>query len=451
MSLYEPLFRKLLFPAYESVLRRRQTLSYLREYEHDQWRSREQLQVLQWNKLQRLVSHCWQQVPYYRERWSAAGVADVRDIASPQDYARLPLLTKADIRANFERMISPAHREGLLYKTTGGSTGEPFRFGYTRESYERRIAVMWRGYGWAGARLGQRALYLWGTSLGQQKTKDRLYHAAFNRCVLNSFVMSESNMAAYADAIDGFRPEVIVSYVGPLVKLAQWLEARGRRVHRPLRVLCAAEALLEHQRALIERVFGCPAFNTYGCREFMLIASECEHRKGLHLTADHLKVEISKPATATAGAGEIVVTDLHNYGMPMIRYLNGDMATESDAECACGRGLPMLSRIDGRKLDALYTADGRIMPGEYVVYAFLNAKGIKRYQVVQKKLDALEVVIVPDHDFEESTVELVRSELRKVLGDGIALDFRFTNEIPLTATGKLRVTLCELVTQGTDT
>ncbi len=449
MSLYEPLFRKLLFPAYESVLRRRHTLSYLHEYERDQWHSREQLLELQWSKLRRLVAHCWQQVPYYRERWSAAGVSDVRDIASPQDYARLPLLTKADIRANFERMISPAHREGLLYKTTGGSTGEPFRFGYTRESYERRIAVMWRGYGWAGARLGQRTLYLWGTSLGQQKTKDRLYHAAFNRRVLNSFVMSESNMAAYADAIEAFRPEIIVSYVGPLVKLAQWLEASGRRVHQPLRVLCAAEALLEHQRAIIERVFACAAFNTYGCREFMLIASECEHRNGLHLTADHLKVEILQP-TAMPGPGELVVTDLHNYGMPMLRYVNGDMATESQAECACGRGLPMLAKVDGRKLDALYTADGRIMPGEYVVYAFLNAKGVKRYQVVQKTLDALEVVIVRDDDFNESTIELVRGELRKVLGDGIALEFRFANEIPLTATGKLRVTISEIVPQGMD-
>lgn len=448
MSLYEPLFRKVLFPAYESGLRRRRTLSYLREYERDQWLTREQVHALQWAKLQRLVAHCWNEVPYYRERWSEAGVRAPADIATPDDYARLPLLTKADIRANFERMISPAHRDGLLYKTTGGSTGEPFRFGYTRESYERRIAVMWRGYGWARARLGQRTLYLWGTSLGQQKAKDRLYHAAFNRRVLNSFVMSESNMAGYADAIDAFRPEVIVSYVGPLVRLAEWLQANGRRIHQPLRVLGAAEALLDHQRSTIERVFGCPAFNTYGCREFMLIASECEHRTGLHLTADHLKVELVQPALDPAGAGELIVTDLHNYGMPMMRYVNGDLATASNTQCACGRGLPMLARVDGRKLDALYTADGRIMPGEYVVYAFLYAKGVKRYQVVQKRLDALEVVIVRDVDFDDSTIDLVRGELRKVLGDGIALDFRFVDEIPLTASGKLRVTVSELASQG---
>lgn len=448
MSLYEPLFRKLLFPAYESGLRRRRTLTYLREYERDQWLPRERLQALQWDKLQRLVAHCWNEVPYYRERWSQAGVAAPEDIATPADYARLPLLTKADIRASFERMISPAHRAGLFYKATGGSTGEPFRFGYTRESYERRIAVMWRGYGWAGARLGQRTLYLWGTSLGQQKAKDRLYHAAFNRRVLNSFVMSESNMAGYADAIDDFRPEVIVSYVGPLVKLAEWLEANGRRIHRPLRVLGAAEALLDHQRAIIERVFGCPAFNTYGCREFMLIASECERREGLHLTADHLKVELAASTGAEDGPAELIVTDLHNYGMPMMRYANGDLATASHAQCSCGRGLPLLARVDGRKLDALRTRDGHLVPGEYVVYAFLCAKGIKRYQVVQKRLDALELVIVRDQDFDESVVDLVRNELRKVVGQDMALEVRFADDIALTPSGKHRVTVCELDSPG---
>lgn len=448
MSLYEPLFRKVLFPAYESGLRRRRTLSYLRDYERDQWLPRERLQALQWEKLQRLIVHCWEQIPYYRQRWGEAGVSAPSDIASAADYARLPVLTKADIRAGFDRLISPAHRDGLLYKTTGGSTGEPFRFGYTRESYERRIAVMWRGYGWAGARLGQRTLYLWGTSLGQQKAKDRLYHAAFNRQVLNSFVMSESNLAGYADAIDAFRPEVIVSYVGPLVRLAEWLEASGRRIHRPLRILGAAEALHEPQRAILERVFGCPAFNTYGCREFMLIASECEHRQGLHLTSDHLKVEFAPTAGTTTGPAELVITDLHNYGMPMMRYANGDLATESQAQCACGRGLPMLARVDGRRLDALRTPDGHIVPGEYVVYAFLGAKGIKRYQVVQRRLDALELVIVRDGDFDASAVDLVRAELRKVVGQEMALEVHFADDIPLTASGKHRVTLCELDAPG---
>ena len=157
-GLYEPLFRKVLYPVYESGLRRRKTLAYLREYERDQWRSADEIDALQWRKLQRLIEHCWQHVPFYREWWGQAGVAAAADIRNREDYARLPVLTKPVIREHADAMISPAHRSDLYFKTTGGSTGEPLRFGYTRESYERRIAVMFRGYGWSGAHLGQRTV-----------------------------------------------------------------------------------------------------------------------------------------------------------------------------------------------------------------------------------------------------------------------------------------------------
>ncbi|HET6783857.1 MAG TPA: phenylacetate--CoA ligase family protein, partial [Pseudoxanthomonas sp.] len=414
-GLYEPLFRRVLFPAYESGLRRRKTLAYLREYEQSQWRTLEQTEALQWQKLQGLVRHCWEQVPYYRELWPTLGINAPDDIASPADYARLPVLTKPEIRANFDKLIAPAYRDGLLYKTTGGSTGEPLRFGYTRESYERRLSIMWRGYGWAGARLGQRTLYLWGTPVGAQKRKDRMYHAAFNRYMLNAFEMTEERMAEYADAVDRFRPETIVSYVAPIVKLAEWLIANDRRIHRPQRILGAAESLHESQRKIIEQAFGCPAYNTYGCREFMLIAAECEHRGGLHVNADHLKVELG--GSADTGPSDVIVTDLHNFGMPLLRYANGDLATAGAGSCACGRGLPLLASVDGRKLDALRTPDGRFVPGEYIVYAFLYATGIKRYQVVQKRLDAFEIRLVRDRDFDSSAIDLVRGELRKVVGD----------------------------------
>ena len=444
-GLYEPLFRHVLFPAYESGLWRRKTLAYLRDYERQQWLDPERIDALQWQKLQALLRHCWDHVPYYRETWSALGIAGPEDIRDPAHFARLPVLDKPTIRANFERLIADTHRAGLMYKTTGGSTGEPLKFGYTRESYERRIAVMWRGYGWAGARLGQRTLYLWGTPLGTQKPKERLYHSAFNRRMLNAFEMDRARMAEYADAIDRFRPETIVSYVAPIVEMADWLIADGRKVHAPARILGAAEAMHDGQRQRIERAFGAPAYNTYGCREFMLIAAECEHRDGLHVNADHLVVELRHgDSGAGDGPGELVVTDLHNLGMPLVRYVNGDLATPGHGRCACGRGLPRLARVDGRKLDALRTPDGRFVPGEYVVYAFLYAIGIRRYQVVQKRLDAFEILVVPDEGFDPAVIEYMRGELVKVVGDSVALEFRLMEEIPLTPSGKQRVTVSEL-------
>jgi phenylacetate-CoA ligase len=448
MSLYEPLFRRVLYPAYESGLRRRGTLRHLRDYERDQWRSPDELDALQWQRLQALIAHCWEQVPFYRRWWGETGMAGAADIRSREDYARLPVLTKPVIRANAEDMVSPAHRAGLFYKTTGGSTGEPLRFGYTRESYERRIAVMFRGYAWSGAHLGQKTVYLWGAPVaapaGYALFKDRLYHAAFNRRMLNAFDMDERRMAEYADAIDRFKPETIVSYVGPLVELAQWIERKGRRIHRPKRILGAAEALHPHQRELLQRVFGAPAYDTYGCREFMLIAAECEHGDGLHLNTDHLHVEYADGPEAS-GPSDLIVTDLYNFGMPLMRYANGDLGTPGARTCACGRGLPKLARVDGRKLDALRLRDGRLVPGEYVVYVFLPVKGVKQYQVVQREADALQVRLVPDDGFDAASVQaLVRDGLRKVAGDDVAIHFEIVDHIALTPSGKRRVTVCEL-------
>ena len=447
-SWYEKALSRVLYPLWESGLRRRHTLAYLADYQRDQWLAPEQIAALQWQRLKQLLEHCERAVPYYRQRWREAGIA-VADIRSLDDYAQLPVLTKADIRQHFDALQAEGWHDRVLTKATGGSTGDPLRFGYTRESYERRTAVMWRGYDWAGSRMGRRTLFVWGGAVGTphrfQQFKDRVYNAAFARRVLNSFDMTEANMAGYADAIDDYRPQVIVGYVGPLVRLAQWLLDTGRRVAAPQSIIGAAESLHEFQREIIERAFGCPAYNTYGCREFMLIASECERREGLHVNADHLVVELQRrPGAPATEPGEVVITDLFNYGMPFVRYLNGDVATASDHVCSCGRGLPLLQRVDGRLLDAIRTPAGHLLPGEFFPHMLKDVPGLARFQVVQRRLDQLDLSLVRGPGFDDSSLAYIRRELAKVVGDSLQLNVHFVDDIPLTPSGKWRVCISEL-------
>lgn len=461
MSAYEPLFRHLFLPAYESVLMRRKTLAYLREYQRNQWMAPEEISALQWLKLKRLLAHCWAEVPYYRQRWRELGLAGPEDIRNRGDYARLPVLTKQDIRDNFEALHARSLRGALLYKATGGSTGEPLRFGYSRESYERRIAVMWRGYGAAGVPLGGRTLYLWGGSVGDMSRaallKERLYHGAFNRRMLNCFNMREDNLGMFASAIESFRPQSIVAYVGPIVRLAQWMIENRRTIKGVKSILGAAESLHRFQRPVIEAAFpGATTYNTYGCREFMLIGGECEYRDGLHVNADHLLVELlPTAATGVAGkpdrvgpneAGEVVTTDLGNFGMPFIRYAGGDIAFPgATARCRCGRGLPRLRRVEGRKLDAIRTSGGHLLPGEFFPHLLKDVTGIHRFQVVQHRLDDFTISIVAGTGFDGSIAEqYIRREVHKVIGDASTLRLRLVEDIPLTPTGKFRVTISEL-------
>src|SRR5690606_18040156 len=197
--LYETMFRTVLYPAYESGLMRRGTLRYLREYEDTQWLSADEILALQWRKLEALLDSCWERIPYYRARWRELGI-ERGDIRGMDDYARLPVLGKDEIRAHHEDFLPSRPDQPILFKATSGSTGEPLRVGFTRESYERRIAVMYRGYGWSGGHHGRRTLYLWGQPAGGMGWKERLYQSAFQRRTLNAFHMTAERMAAYADA-----------------------------------------------------------------------------------------------------------------------------------------------------------------------------------------------------------------------------------------------------------
>jgi len=120
------------------------------------------------------------------------------------------------------------------------------------------------------------------------------------------------------------------------------------------------------------------------------------------------------------------------------------MATASTARCGCGRGLPLLSRVDGRVLDAIRTPDGHILPGEFFPHMLKDVPGVERFQLVQRQLDRLDLAIVRGDGFDDASLAYIRREVAKVLGASITLDCRFVDDIPLTPSGKRRVTICEL-------
>lgn len=450
-SIYENLFNKALYPAYETWLRGRKTFSYLAEYESQQWWSRDQIRQLQLDKLKRLLEHCQVYVPYYRDLWKKLGF-DWRDVRSLADFQRLTPIGKEDIREHYDRFIAEPFAGKTLRKTTGGSTGKPFSFEYTQESYERRMAVMMRGYAWAGARPGAKRLDIWGGDLGLppvwKRWKNRAYEAVQRRKVLPSFEMRRDNLQSYVRAIDSYRPHVIVGYTSALETLASYMLDKGCINWKPASVITAAEMLSDSQRQLIADAFGAPVFHTYGCREFMLMGAECEHHRGYHASDDHLVTEVvgDDGVPLTSGAGNVLITDLHNYGMPFLRYANGDLAQAriDDTPCPCGRGLGWLGAVEGRRLDRLFTTDGRIIPGEFFPHLVKEVSAVEQFQVRQKTLDMLELWIVPRGRFEEHHEAFLRDHIRRVAGDQVQLQIRIVDEIPLTPSGKRRVTVSEL-------
>ena len=180
----------------------------------------------------------------------------------------------------------------------------------------------------------------------------------------------------------------------------------------------------------------------------MLIASECEKHDGLHINAENLIVEIVKEDGTYAKEGEtgrIIVTDLHNYGMPFIRYEIGDIAVFTGRKCSCGRGLPVIEDVVGRSLDMIKTPEGKIVPGEFFPHLMKEFKEIIKFQVVQKTLEDLQIKMVTTTELSDGSRRRLDREVRRVLGNKINVSYERVDDIPLTSTGKYRVTISRIL------
>lgn len=439
MSAYPRVLESLLLPAYDR-LRGRRYIARRRLLEESQWWPREDVRAFQWQELQRLLAHAFTSVPYLQRKYRDAGIA-LEDIRTWDDFERIPPLTRQEVNAHREELCSTSFQGKLLPHATGGSSGTPTRFYRTYESYDWRCAAKDRAYSWSGWRLGERSLYLWGSPVGavsrRQHWKTRAYESVQRQRIVSTFSQSEELWRTTQGEIARYRPVLLVGYVSSLEQFAAFLQ-RAHQPIPPLRaVIAAAEPLFDDGRRRLEATFQAPVFNTYGSREFMSIAAECRERRGLHIHAENLVVE----APGQSGSSEILVTDLHNFGMPFVRYATGDLGTLSEGRCPCGRGLPLLESLEGRVLDMLRTADGRMVPGEFFPHLLKDVPELAHYRVEQNRPDRIVILAVLHRPLSDRSQALLRNEIGKVFGSSTGWEVRQVTEIPQLTSGKRRVTV----------
>ena len=454
-DLYGLLFQQLLYPAWESGLRRRPTLDYWKRLERTQWCSADELRAIQDQELAKLLDHAFVHVPDVRRRFSDAGVARA-DVRSVEDLPKLPLLTRDEATRNFEARKSTAPPLATIGKQTSGTTGVPLAFGYDPGSEYWRQAMKLRGYGWAGYRPGDRSLHFWGSAAAlhppplSQRLKASLDHSLRREHYVDCTERSEEALERVTRLIRKLEPKVIICYAQAGVALARHVVAKGSRDWPDLRVICAAERLFPADRDVIRQAFGPHVFETYGSREVMLIAAECEAHSGMHVSMENLVVEVvvrdeggDRPARP-GELGEVAVTDLHNFGAPFIRYLTGDLAVaRADGRCACGRSLGVLERVEGRTTDTLRDGEGRPVSGLFfnVLFASL-ADEVRGFQVVQRRDRTIDLKMVPTDRFGDAVLERVRRNTKRFI-PGVELRVELIPELPVERGGKLRVVVVE--------
>ena len=453
-DVYGAVLGRVLYPTWER-LRGRPTFPLLRQLLKSERSSLDELTAQRTGYLRRVLRHAYQHTTHYRQAFDAIGL-DPNDIQTVDDLRSVPILDRATAQTTVETRTATWPIVAVT-KTTSGSTGEPLEVRFGAESRHWRDATRWRGFGWGGYHMGDKALHLWGVAAVPPSPLTRAKIAIdrkLRRDVYAScMVRSPEQLRRMVELIRTERPQVLAGYAQALADLARFVNREGLRDWDTIPVIYGAERLWDHDRADLAQAFGPAVFETYGCREFMLMGSECEAHDGLHESAENLIVEllVREPdgtmRTALPGEkGEVAVTDLHNLACPFIRYLTGDLATaRTQSPCACGRTLPRFGAVEGRVTDTMRDRDGNPVEGILFNILFLNmAKHTRQFQAVQRADGSLLLKVVPTSDgrlppeVEALIREFVGTHLR-----GIPLVIELVKEIPLTSAGKLRRVVVE--------
>ncbi len=410
-----------------------------------QWLGRTGMRDLQDEKLRRLVRHAYRNVPYYRARMQEIGLGP-EDIRTQDDLARLPFLTKADIKKHlyFDIMSENHDKAQVLRIATSGSTGEPFVCFVDRAQLEIRWAATLRAQEWTGYRFGDPTVRLWHQTLGMSKAQIRKEHldARFcNRTFVPVFTLSDGNLEQMVKIIEGARPVLLDGYAEALDLMAHFIRSRGGMSGRPRAVMSSAQTLPLPSRRTIEEAFGCQVFDKYGSREFSGIAYECDAHDGHHVVSESFLVEILKDGRpAKPGEiGEVVITDLNNYCMPFLRYRIGDLAVAmGDLPCLCGRSAPRLGAIEGRVQSIIVGTDGQYLPGTFFAHYLKELDyAIRRYQVVQEERGRISFRVVKGGRFSEEILAEVLATFREHLGRDMRIDVEFVEDVAMVRTGKI--------------
>jgi len=440
----------MLWPGWERFARRRTTPEHLAFVEAMQWCPPEAIERYQLHALRALLQHAGRHVPYWRETFRRLGF-DARDVVKREDLAALPVLTREIVRERYRDLIDPNLAAYNLQKGTSGSTGAPLKFEYAPESECWRQAIRVRGYSWSGYRPGLPVFYYWALvskppnrSRGLKIRLDRILK---RETFVDSMCQDEAARRRALALLRRARPAVVVCYTQSCAQFARWIVDQGLRDWDDIPVLCGAEAVLAADRAAISRAFGPHVFETYGSRETMLIAAECEAHEGMHLMEENLLVEIARAGApvATSEAGDVLVTDLHNYGMPLIRYQNGDVAAMSAGPpCRCGRGLRVLQRVDGRRADTLIDREGNPIPGVVFHVLFSDARQdlVRQFQAVQRPTGDVVLRVVRGHDWSPERFGAVAERFGHYLG-GLPFSVEYCGAIVPAANGKMRTIVVE--------
>ena len=452
-SIATKLRRNILLPIYWKYVKQWRVLEYYKKLKDNQWNTVEENQEIQRIKLYTLIKYASQNILYYKRIIKEHNIQFSEDTIF-DDIKKFPILTKDIIRNHFDKLYK--FRDNTYYRnTSGGSTGELVIFYQDRNYLEWEISTKILFNEWAGRKLGEPMVKLWGSLQdilrGGQGFKGYLKQQLYGVTTLNSYRMTDKDMYEYVQRINNIKPYLILAYTSSIDEIARFIKENCLTIYSPSAIMTSAGVLYPEVRTRIEEVFRDPVFNRYGSREVGDIACNCEKNQGLHIIPiiHYLEILDDQGKEVKHGeSGEIIVTLLTNYTMPLIRYKIGDRGFLSGGECSCGRGFPLLKKVVGRTVDVFRNKYGDLIDGEYFTDLFYFRNYIKQFQVVQKAVDHIVINLVIKDKQQIKDVEKdsnqINDRIKLVMGNETKIEYNILDVIESSPSGKYMYTYSQV-------
>jgi len=430
-----------LLPLY-NYLKNDRSLSYVAEILSFIGSPEEEILKRQLDRIRYMCDYAYRHTTYYRNLFDDLGIQEPARLTL-EDYRRIPVLSKAIIRDRLDDLKSREFTEGELRKTaTGGTTSSPTAFYSDWDATYRKRSATAVFDGWMGFLPGMKAAYLWGASqdFAQPKSlKQKLLNDLVQRQLfLAATPLDDEIMEQYYRTLRSYRPFLLQSYPNPLEIFADFLKRKAYRLDIAA-LSCTAEPLLDSQRSLISEVFRQVPCNWYGAREAGRIATECALHDGMHVNSYCLHVDVVTSTYVDSGMGSIVLTDLWNKAMPLIRYEIGDVGRITADPCPCGCPLPRILEMQGRVTDTFVNSRGQKIAGVGFTNRYIkDAREIAAMQIIQHAIGEFEIKVVAAERFGPDTEAWLRQKLDEFMLEPTRLSITQVREILPENSGKTR-------------
>jgi phenylacetate-CoA ligase len=405
--------------------------------------SRAELEEIQRKKLKGLLKHAYENVPYYRGLFDSNRIKP-EDIRNIHDLENIPVTDKAVLRSmkRADIIAKNIDLQKCVEVFTSGSTGIPTHIYFTQRDLEFLDLIYLRSFLENGLRFKyKRAFVLDPHSF---ETKKCWYHwfGLATYVNISCFLDPREQAKALIDA----KPDFIHGYPSSLKEIAEIVLELEIKGIQPRIISTAAEMLHKKDRVLIGSAFGVDIYDRYAARECGNIAWECDRHAGYHINMDSLVVEFIKDGHSVEPGerGDVVITNLHSYAMPFIRYRIGDIAVPSANSCPCGMELPLMKIFEGRDEDFIVLNNGRKISPMAVTGTLDHIPGLKQFRVIQEERDLMVVQIVAGTKYSQDVPIKTENLLRELVGGEMRIEVRMVSEISKEKSGKIRAVISKV-------